>query len=562
MTRCSSRVAVLAHFDPEGKLPSHTRLLITELLTLAAQVVVVSTRLDTSETRCWGDRVRFIIRPNYGYDFYSYKVGLESIPDLCCYDELIIANDSVFMVRPGGLRQAMLEMAGVKCDAWSLTSSHQISFHLQSYFLVIRKSVFVTEYFRTFWQGVRVIDSKWEIILAYEIGFSQMLLANGASLRSAFEPTADDIRLMWRRLIPSLRRRFGWLNPINRRLAREANQVHYLWDRIFTRYGVIKNEVLRDDPNKVVANGLRATINKDAAQKIAQEMTRVRKARPLAAPIEEASTSDLNDNSLRQFTIQAIDSQSPKRNVALVLHLYHVDLLEEIFAYAKNIICPVDFFVSVKNVEDYFVVKAFFQKHGVVAFIYVHENRGRDVGPFISLLNSGLLDRYMCVCKIHSKKSAYHVDGSRWRDELYGGLLGSKYDVLRIISAFEQYPDCGMVGADNAFVTNARFWGGNEARLRALAAELGIGAGKVRLGFFAGTMFWFRPAALVDLKQRQLRLDDFEPEEGQRDATLAHVLERLFPLIIEHRNYFVATSVCPNVPLEYTIYEDRGVLVL
>jgi rhamnosyltransferase len=260
--------------------------------------------------------------------------------------------------------------------------------------------------------------------------------------------------------------------------------------------------------------------------------------------------------------LQAIDAHCLKRHVALVLHVYHVDLLDTIFSYVKNIICPADFFISVKNVEDYFAVKDFFKRKGIDAHVYVHENRGRDVGPFVSLLNSGLLDRYTCVCKIHSKKSTYHADGGRWRDELYGGLLGSKYGVLRIISAFEQHQNCGMIGADNAYVTNSQFWGGNEVRLRALASELGISAEKIRLGFFAGTMFWFRPAALADLKARHLQVGDFDPEEGQRDATLAHVLERLFPLIVENRNYFVATSARPSVPLEYDAYENRGVLVL
>ena len=44
------------------------------------------------------------------------------------------------------------------------------------------------------------------------------------------------------------------------------------------------------------------------------------------------------------------------------------------------------------------------------ADIEVMENRGRDVRPFLVLLERGRLDRYRFVCKVHGKKSS---DGGR-----------------------------------------------------------------------------------------------------------------------------------------------------
>lgn len=551
-----SRVAVLAHFDIEGKIPPHTRLLIDELQETVDRLVVVSTRLDPAETHGWNERIRFITRPNVGYDFYSLKVGLESVGDLQVYDELIIANDSVFMVRPGGYRAALAQMAEVECDAWSLTVSQQISAHMQSYFMVFRKRCLMSKCFRDFWRDVRVIDSKWEIILGYEIGLSQRLQENGFVLKSAFNADMADIKLLMSRI--------GHHATSGKKVSAvsDANLVHYLWDRIFDQYGVIKNEVLRDDPNRVLNPPLSNVVGKEMASRIHREMDRVRSFRSVSVAVGQALTSDWDDPSLVRYKLPGLDVAGLHARVAVVLHLYHVDLLEEICAYLKNILMPFDLFVSVKSVEDYFAAFAGFRRLGVTANIYLHENRGRDVGPFISLLNSGLLDRYTCVCKIHSKKSVYHQAGNRWRDDLFSGLLGSPYDVLRIVRAFEQYLSCGVVGSDSAFVTDGRFWGGNEARMCQFANEIDMPADKVRLGFFAGTMFWFRPAAFDLLKRRAIALSEFEEEAGQRDATLAHVLERMFTLCAEEAGYYISTTRMLSGPLNEADYADRRVPVL
>ncbi|WP_410920744.1 rhamnan synthesis F family protein, partial [Pseudomonas sp. SIMBA_044] len=77
------------------------------------------------------------------------------------------------------------------------------------------------------------------------------------------------------------------------------------------------------------------------------------------------------------------------------------------------------------------------------------------MGPFITLLNSGLLSRYLCVCKVHSKKSVYSAKGRAWRNSLFESLLGNSYRVLKIANAFRRNPACGIVGPEDAFLTNS-----------------------------------------------------------------------------------------------------------
>ena len=555
------RVAVVAHFDAEGLLTAMTRRLLDGLLRHAERIVLVSTRLSSDQIEGLDDRITVIVRENVGYDFYSFRTGVLAVQALYSYDELIIANDSAFLVDPSGMARAFSKMQSVDCGVWGMTESQQVSRHLQSYFLVFRKEVFFTQYFNQFWRDVRVLDDKWEIILSYEIGLTQWLLHHGVKIAAAFEPDADGMRKLAERVKRKCER--DGLPPPGSFEIEQANPVHYLWDDLCRQFGMIKTEVLRDDPNGVNDVGLSHLIlDPQTLQAVEAEVARMRQTRINAMPLIAGTPGGLGQDELLRYGVGAIAARQLAARHAIVLHLYHMDLIDAIHGYLQNVIVDYDLFVSVKSVADRRVAMRYFEERKVRAFVYVHPNIGRDVGPFVSLLNTGLLDRYDAVCKLHSKKSVYHNEGGQWRDDLMKSLLGSSHTVLKILQAFKQKPDLGIVGPERAYVCNARFWGGNEERLRRLAAETGIDDARVRLGFFAGTMFWFRPAALQALSDRSIALTEFDPEAGQLDATLAHVIERLFVLWAEQAGFFAATTRAPDVALHHDSYELQGISVL
>ncbi|WMJ67730.1 rhamnan synthesis F family protein [Stenotrophomonas sp. 24(2023)] len=559
------RVAVVAHFDAEGRLTRFTRDLLDGLLQHAERIVLVSTRLSPDAAESLDARITVIIRENVGYDFYSFRTGVLAVEGLYSYDELIIANDSVLMIDPAGLDRAFAKMRNVDCGVWGMTESRQVSRHLQSYFLVFRRNVFFSQYFHQFWRDVRVLDDKWEIILSYEIGLTQWLLHHGVRIASAFEPDAQGMRKLTARLKRKRERDAApaRVGPPGKFDIQQANPVHYLWDDLYRQFGFIKTEVLRDDPNGVADVGLSNLIDDPAMlARVEEEVARMRSTRSTAMPLVTTRGDAPTQDELQRYGVTAIRADSLKARFAIVLHLYHMDLIGAIHGYMRNMIVDHDLFVSVKSVADRRVAVRFFQERNVRAFVYVHPNIGRDVGPFVSLLNTGLLDRYDAVCKLHSKKSVYHGAGGQWRDDLMKSLLGSSHTVLKILQAFTHEPGCGIVGPERAYVSNARFWGGNEERLRRLAAETGIEDACIRLGFFAGTMFWFRPAALNALRERAISLGEFDPEAGQLDATLAHVIERLFVLWIEQAGYFAGTTRAPGERLCHDDYEDQGIAVL
>jgi lipopolysaccharide biosynthesis protein len=160
--------------------------------------------------------------------------------------------------------------------------------------------------------------------------------------------------------------------------------------------------------------------------------------------------------------------------------------------------------------------------------IYESKNRGRDIAPFLTVLNAGLLDRFDTVLKIHTKKSPHLTQGNLWRQISFTSLAGHPLNVRRILFQFCD-PRVGLVGPAYFFRTSDIYWMDNKALVENLCRRTKPNA-PVHLGFFEGSMFWFRPQALASLRALDLQPEDFEAEAGQLDGTLHHATERTFTL--------------------------------
>lgn len=257
----------------------------------------------------------------------------------------------------------------------------------------------------------------------------------------------------------------------------------------------------------------------------------------------QASADVLAGFSRRQ--LELIEStQRPCLNparIAVVLNLYYDDLWEEIAAHLANLE-SFDLYVSVRaGIRPAVLAQILTQYPG--ARLYALANRGRDIGPFFEIAARIDILRYRYVCKIHSKKSTHRIDGHRWRQDLLDKLLGSPAGIARIMKIFESRPEVGLIGPEGHLVLGTTFWGSNEQRVREIAARMGLNVMPDSFSFFAGSMFWFRPAALEPLFALGFRSADFEPEAGQLDGTLAHAIERIFPLAVSRAGY-VQVDTC------------------
>jgi lipopolysaccharide biosynthesis protein len=234
--------------------------------------------------------------------------------------------------------------------------------------------------------------------------------------------------------------------------------------------------------------------------------------------------------------------------VAVVAHIYYEDTWPDIAGALRGLTIPFDLIVTTVAGRER-LVETIRRSHPG-AEIEIVENRGRDVGPFMLLLERGRLDGYRYVCKIHGKKS---MDGGRktymgdmWRRRLLFDLLGAPGAANAVIEMFERDPSVGMIGPRVFRLPRDGYpedlsWAANRPMTLKIAGRMGVSADKFQLDFFGGTMFWVRPEALKPLRDLRLAAD-MPYEGGLIDGDLPHALERVLPTSVVVAGYKLADT--------------------
>lgn len=228
-------------------------------------------------------------------------------------------------------------------------------------------------------------------------------------------------------------------------------------------------------------------------------------------------------------------AQFHKRNVkAIALHLFYEDLAPRFSEYIRNFeetdifvtVCDDISFEAAERVVSLFP-NAYFQEV---------ENQGRDIKPFLTVMEKIFSYNYEYVCKIHSKQSTHLQDGEIWRDELISMLL-SKEASLTLAGLRS---NAGMLAVSNSIMTLGDIYvrRHTERKMIELTRRMRIPF-SIRNDFIAGSMFWFRPQAMKTLLGLYKDGIEFEPELGQIDGTTAHAIERLFATVARSEGYSV-----------------------
>ncbi|MEY2169652.1 MULTISPECIES: glycoside hydrolase family 99-like domain-containing protein [unclassified Rhodanobacter] len=232
---------------------------------------------------------------------------------------------------------------------------------------------------------------------------------------------------------------------------------------------------------------------------------------------------------------------APDHRPCAVLHVWYPELLDELVAalHASGL----DWRIVITTApERERAVRERIARLGIDAEVEVFENRGRDILPFLHVANRLLDEGVTTVLKLHGKRSTHRQDGDIWRRELLEKLLAPER-ATRIATAFRDEATQGLVHAEGHRQPLSEYIGANKDGVDYLIRRLGIPAPRAeRVNFIAGSMFWLRPAALRPLLDAHLGVDEFEPESGQIDGTLAHAVERVLGLAAQAEGYRVASA--------------------
>ncbi len=255
----------------------------------------------------------------------------------------------------------------------------------------------------------------------------------------------------------------------------------------------------------------------------------------------------LNTRIVRDDIVSVDDKEAESfvcnSKIAVQLHLYYVELLEEFVSYFKNIPYDFDVLVSIVDSKEKDRVKAQFEMIENVKQVYVEvvANRGRDVAPLLCVFGDKIME-YDYVCHIHSKKSLFTGrEQSEWRKHLLDGLMGTSLTVKKHFYLLEKgekvgllypetFPEMPYIG--HTWLKNA---GSRDELLERINVQ--VKSKDVYIDYPMGTMFWAKVDAIRPFFQAKLRVDEFPKEGGQKDGTIAHAFERCLPVVCQYQEY-------------------------
>lgn len=229
--------------------------------------------------------------------------------------------------------------------------------------------------------------------------------------------------------------------------------------------------------------------------------------------------------------IKATQSLKKRKSHALVWHLYHIDMFEEINSEMKACAGLFDIYISVNHECSLDDIKRILSVYPQ-ANIFIFENRGRDVLPFLKIFQKIQALDYDSLCKIHTKKSTHRSDGVEWGKILRKRLFDG-YD--KVLNSFKKDKKIGAYVSKGNLVDSS-FIGLNKDNMQMTCDLLNV-AYREDFQIPIGTMFWCKPEAISQLTSKELKSKYFVIENGEIDGTFAHAIERMVGLLIKANGY-------------------------
>lgn len=538
------RLLLYVHYHKYNKISSHVFYQLEKMRPLFSEIVFISNSpleeeaIEQLKKQQLFDS--FIQRENKGYDFAAWHDGMNVIgfDRLDQFDSVTCMNDTCF--GPLWDMEPYFEKyeSDISVDFWGMTNhtkvdTHHVHIeeHLQSYFMSFKRSLVASEVFQAFWTSIESYDNVQHVIDNYETQYTKRFLDAGFHYQSVLNtvPIADDY--------------FHSNFTIHYPHVILANKVPFVKVKTF-------------DLTQHLSPYLLTAIEEETdypVQHILDHMSDISVPTPAYLLGRKVLTT-------------GTPPYSNTKKIAVHLHTFYVDLLEEFLIQFKHFNFDYDLFLTTDTEEKREHIQVILDKLAQPARIFLTGNKGRDIIPMLKLKEE--LVNYDYIGHFHTKKSPEypHWVGDSWRRELYQMLIKPANNIL---ASLEQRDNLGLVIADipSFFRYTKIVDPTNENKfaedMNALWEQMGLSRALDfnQLDTFImsyGTFIWFKKAALQPLFD--LALEDLDiPEEPIGQHTVLHSIERILVYLAWANDYDYAIS---RNPLYISPYVDNKVLNL
>lgn len=544
----AKRLLIFFFYDKDGIVDRYIPYMLDDMKKNVRDIIFVSNGKINDKSKPIVEKItkNILERENEGLDAWAYKEALESIgwEKLKLYDEVILMNHTImgpiypFKEMFDAMNQKDLDFWGltkfheVSCDPFGIIECGYIPEHIQSHFIVVRKSMLSSIEFSKYWENLPEINSYEESIAFHETQFTKHFEELGFSWKVYVD--TDDLKnycccpiiynivnLIKNKKCPIFKRR-SFFHDYDDLLNSTAGEVSYELMEYLKRNTNYNIDLIWE-------NILRC-----------YNMAQIKDCLQLnyVLPVDETDESR-NANILKN------------RKVALIFHAYFKDLADSTYRYVNSMPKEADVYITTDTEEK----KAFFEnlfgshKFNKLEVILI-ENRGRDVSALLVGCKDFIMD-YDYVCFAHDKKVGqleYLSVGASFAYQCLENTLGTEGYVKNIITLFDNNPQLGILMPPPPFHSVwfskiADSWGPNYQGVRLLCdrLELNVPISKdISPIAPLGTMFWFRPKGMKKLFNYNWEYKDFPKEPNKVDGTLLHVIERTYGLVEQDAGYYAA----------------------
>mgnify|MGYP000015433992 CR=1 FL=1 len=233
------RLFLMAAYNPQGKVGPSLEAYVRELSGYGDVAVCMDNTAESRELEKLSPSVIHAEAARHGeYDFGSYKRAFAWAKEnltLSDYDVLYLVNDSVYgpLMPLGGYLERMEDLGA---GAFAMVyNPHRRTPHLQSWFIGLDRSVFLSEWFSLFLEGVRPLAGKEDVCMVYECGLTGLLSAHGvrcdALFRMAGKAVYNHVKSAWQAGMPFVKksaftRHGGSLGREIRHVLEHAEECH------------------------------------------------------------------------------------------------------------------------------------------------------------------------------------------------------------------------------------------------------------------------------------------------------------------------------------------------
>ncbi|HXC03332.1 MAG TPA: rhamnan synthesis F family protein, partial [Bacteroidia bacterium] len=177
-------ICYFSSYFESDQIPYYIRYYLLELKRHCNRAILITNDKklnDDSLSFLRNSSIELLLVKNEGFDFGMWaKALLKYPPD--GYERVILANDSCVLFRK--LDAAFERINSEGWDYSGMIDSNQIAYHIQSYFLVVRKEAI--EALCSFLKEEPLAADMPDTIHRYEVGLSQYMLSKGLRIGAVY----------------------------------------------------------------------------------------------------------------------------------------------------------------------------------------------------------------------------------------------------------------------------------------------------------------------------------------------------------------------------------------